>query len=83
MLSGYECFQSHLFLALPVHHSENVSSAAACEADHHQRAVALLQAAHVRDCFQKRRGRMEAKCLVWQALTNLHYKHIWWPFQTT
>merc|ERR1719209_1504266 len=50
-----------------------MGSATAGEADHHQRAVALLQAAHVRDCFQKRSGRVESKCLVWQTLTNLHY----------
>ena len=70
-------YQGHyLFLALPVHHIENVSSVSAGNSDHHKGTAALLQTADIRERLQKRCDFVEAKRLVGQALTDLRILEI-------
>ena len=66
----------YLFLALPVHHIENVSSVSAGNSDHHKGTAALLQTADIRDRLQKRCDLVKAKRLVGQALTDLRILEI-------
>ena len=71
MIITIQEIKDHLFLALPVHHIENMGGAFTGPPNNHDGTAALLKTTHIWERFKERCDRLEAKGFVGQAVSNL------------